>query len=209
MAAASNFILLRDGEVRSVLKGRKTSFRRVVTVPWVKSRRALPYSPYWVDTDGKLFACDQYGDYHPATQVLPGWKVGDTLHVKETWAPEPNYEESHDSPDYDGGGGQADRVVFRADEFPSSGGEPGLSYGVRKWRPSVHMPLWASRILLKVTEVHIERLHAITKEGVRSEGFETLSDFQEDWNKGPGKKWLESNWASNPWVWVTKFRKVG
>lgn len=204
-----NFVLLGDKEVKSVLAGQNVSLRRLVTVPWKGSRRALPYPPYWVDTDGELFACDENGEYHPAIQALPGWQVGDTLHVKETWAPEPNYEDSHDAPEYDGGGGQAGRVVFRADERPSSKKGPGLSYGVRRWRSPVHMPFWASRITLKVTNVHIERLHAVTEERVRSEGFETLSAFQNHWDKTCGKKWLEANWASNPWVRHTEFQKAG
>lgn len=38
------------------------------------------------------------------------------------------------------------------------------------WRPSLHMPRWASRITLAVTDVRIQRLHDITDEDSIAEG---------------------------------------
>ncbi|MBS8210739.1 hypothetical protein DM060_01900 [Klebsiella pneumoniae] len=92
-----------------------------------------------------------------------------------------------------------------------------------KWTPSLHMPRWASRILLEITDVRVERLNAISQEDAQAEGMEltgwrpTYSDpdsggevmtpydnFAELWSSIYG----EDGWKSNPWVWVIEFKLV-
>lgn len=96
-------------------------------------------------------------------------------------------------------------------------------YGNR-WRPSIHMPRWASRLTLELTEVRVERLQAISEVNARAEGChhngpcdharrscEEIGCFGPNsyrgvyadlWNSidGPG------SWEANPWVWVLSFR---
>lgn len=89
---------------------------------------------------------------------------------------------------------------------PAEGGYTG-------WTPSIHMPRWASRILLEVTAVRIERLQAITLEQIVAEGlttpligFEGSADLRGQW-----KRLWEStggDWTANPWVWVVEFQLV-
>ncbi len=197
-------ILFSGPMVRAILEGRKTVTRRLVTVPWKGARRTLPYSPYWDDEDGRLIACDEYGDWHPAEEWLGTWQVGQRLWVKETFA-----EDVGDL-----------SAVFRADrEFD----------GVR-WTPSIFMPRYLSRITLDVTSVRIERLHAITEDDAKAEGvqpfFERFPCFAQDQTLTTGERcidapyrasyavlWDELNderatWKSNPWVWRVEFRRI-
>lgn len=87
-----------------------------------------------------------------------------------------------------------------------------------RWRPSIHIPRWASRILLEITDVRVERLHDITEEDEKSEGVdpslfmgvgvdETYAHryaFRELWMKLNGP----DSWDANPWVWVVEFKRV-
>ncbi|TVU79897.1 hypothetical protein FQP85_22155 [Pseudoalteromonas neustonica] len=75
--------------------------------------------------------------------------------------------------------------------------------------PSIHMPRWASRLTLRVTNVRCERIHQMTKMDAIDEGFD-LSNllgfprlwFRDVWNS------LYSNWDENPWVWVIEFEVI-
>lgn len=76
-----------------------------------------------------------------------------------------------------------------------------------KWKPSIHMPRWASRITLEILKVRTERLNEIRCADVVAEGFPFHSDFDQYkilWDLLHGK----GAWDENPWVWVIEFRKV-
>lgn len=89
------------------------------------------------------------------------------------------------------------------------------------WHPSIHMPRWASRILLKIMDVRVERLCDITEADAYAEGVTVTEDhrsspdfdFRNDartayrhlWERihGPGSTLI------NPWVWVIEFKRLG
>lgn len=120
----------------------------------------------------------------------PYGEVGDHLWVRETWR---RHESGH--------------LFFRADNKLIPNGS--------KWKPSIHMPRAAARLLLEVQEVRIERLQDITRGDAMSEGCpfpniageqDPRSWFAELWNSINAKRGY--SWDNNPWVWVITFKSL-
>jgi hypothetical protein len=90
-------------------------------------------------------------------------------------------------------------VLYRADH----------GYTMR-WRPSIHMPRWASRLTLEILNVRAERLKDIinTPEDIQREGFRSFDDFFFAWDKMYEPRRKEFCVCRNPWVWVIEFRRV-
>jgi hypothetical protein len=93
------------------------------------------------------------------------------------------------------------------------------------WRPSIHMPRWASRITLEITSVRVERLQAISEADARAEGVEydpgeggtfhvsglghccsdsAADSFRKLWESINGAE----SWGANPWVWAITFKRI-
>lgn len=205
-------ILFSADMVRAILEGRKTQTRRPVTVCWKGSARVPPYSPYYVEEDGKLFFQDEYGDFHPMERLCPFGQPGDLLWVRETWQA---YVLDRDGEVHDPFGKIPKEIpccvalAWRADAHDQKG----------PWRPSIHMPRWASRITLRVKSVRIERVQDITDDDaiaegiVGDEGYRVPGPYFGD-QLLPGdcyaNVWqsIYGNWTSNPWVWVVEFERV-
>lgn len=140
----------------------------------------------------------------PGARPPVGWNPGDTLWVRETWAP-------------GGTPGATGAYRYRADGALLSPGE--------KWRPSIHMPRAASRMTLHVARVWRERLTDISWQNILAEGvgddwdrkcirvFQAptpelqdalRADFRYLWvslyGEGPG-----GGWNPETWVWVCEF----
>lgn len=81
--------------------------------------------------------------------------------------------------------------------------EAAEDYGL-KATPSIHMPRWASRILLEITDIRCERLQEIDEAGARREGVKDRAAFIELINRINGAEC----WASNPWCWVVCFKRL-
>lgn len=219
-------ILFSGPMVRAILAGRKTQTRRVVK-----------WRPY---DEGQAFdftgiEAGHYATGHPEH----GWVLrtrgrggvwndltepercrfgqpGDRLWVRETWAifaPDPAGRPGWRM------SGCEEVIAYRAD------GEMTLPPGVR-WRPSIHMPRWASRLSLEVTQVRVERLWAINEDDARAEGVELVDDprakcvrmgeaaarpyryeFRRLWESINGKR-EGASWSANPWLWVVGFQPL-
>jgi hypothetical protein len=204
-------ILFSGPMVRALLEGRKTQTRRLVTVPWQGGRRTLPFAPYWVEEDGRLLFCDEAGEYHPWVDCTHPYGVpGDRLWVRETWAPVDR------SPR---------RIHFAVDRasWLRVDTEDGYRWDFReRWgsdcvppsrlKPGIHMPRWASRITLEVTDVRVQRLQEISEDDVVAEGLDLINGdrrkqdaYAELWDDLNGKR---APWKSNPWVWAISFRRA-
>ncbi len=124
---------------------------------------------------------------------LPYGRPGDQLWVRETWLED-----------------TVGNIRYRATER-------AVQDGNWKWRPSIFMPRWASRISLEVTAVRVERVRDISEEDARAEGVDSIvaTDTYSSYRMGFRKLWDSINakrgysWESNPWVWVVEFKRVG
>lgn len=179
-------IIFNGDMVRAILEGRKTMTRRVVKIdsPTLEFDTC---TPYWPTCTGKG------GDF--IRVPCPYGQPGDRLWVRETWGSgftDMNFKTLTKGAKY-----KADYP----DDTKFTGG---------KWRPSIHMPRWASRITLEITNVRVERLREIDEEEARAEGF-----LNNNWATARGNfalLWDEINgpgsWDKNLWVWVIEFKKL-
>lgn len=206
-------ILFNDEMVRAILDGRKTQTRRVLEVQPPDHRYRL--ATCMSSTDRKIEGLHHWVHVVGVDQRDVGqpyfrcpYVVGDRLWVREAFAvyqAEPIITEGAAV----ASGGDSE-VVYRA-----TYGEGGT------WKPSIHMPRWASRITLEVTDVRVERLQDISEDDAEAEGFsrrepEAYEDALNDdnWATGQFKRVWDSfakrgySWETNPWVWVIEFKRV-
>lgn len=147
--------------------------------------------------------CGEYPEEGSVEIDCPYGVAGDRLWVRETFA----LHDHRDPP----------IVYYRVDDqnkYESDGA----------WKPSIHMPRWASRITLEITKVRVERLQDISEEDAKAEGIEPerfysgkiarrASVYRGEYYRTPFRYlWEEINdrdaWDKNPWVWVISFCRV-
>lgn len=185
-------ILFSAEMVRAILEGRKTQTRRVI-------KDGLGDKPIdTIEFNGVSWTiAGDAPSQHMGEVYMNDWSFdlrcpfgvpGDRLWVRETW----HYRGGNNiepSPGF---------VSYRADgEFTLPGYE---------WRPSIFMPRWASRILLEVTTVRVERLQEISWEDHIAEGTPIGMTFSELWDSINAKR--DYPWESNPWVWAITFKRI-
>ena len=198
-------IIFNADEVRAVLDGRKSATRRVVKEPDLTN--------FICDGEPPTIE-DKYGEHHPATDWCPYGRRGDRLWIRETWwhhkECRPPFEHQRES-----------CVRYDATEPPER--RDWLSEQYTRRSP-VHMPRWASRITLEITDVAVERLQDISEDEARAEGVEAYFDdgvwYYGPYNRGHAdpraafaRLWDSRHkpphdWASSPWAWIVRFRRV-
>lgn len=211
-------ILFSAPMVRAILDGSKTQTRRVVKGAegsfWDHGK-AVGHSPWKpaVCSHGILWD-DGAGHVSETGPRCPYGQVGDWLWVRETW------RSFGDSAAIRPPVPLSCQISYAADNStrwcPVPVGAKGLFPAELKNRPSIHMPRWASRITLEITEVRVERLQAITEADAQAEGISPHLLFTERGREGlvPCFRtlWQSINgpesWEANPWVWVVSFRRV-
>jgi hypothetical protein len=224
-------ILFSGAMVRALLDGSKTQTRRAVKgidperlgetmskAQWARVKRELP------DHFGPRYFC-------------PYGQPGDRLWVRETWGVVSNAWDDDGklidwAPDRPaksitemrfGQGYYSGHAIYAADgSYEWAGDDDGGGEPRSAWHPSIHMPRAASRILLEIVSVRVERLHDISETDAVAEGLPWRHCT--DW-MGPGGTrrdlgpvdayrglWESLNgagsWDANPWVWVVEFKRV-
>jgi hypothetical protein len=228
-------ILFSGPMVRALLDGRKTQTRRVLEKQPPEGCTTLIgpefYVPGVIDEDGELQpGPDVFGVYTDEGEwgARVRFEPGDRLWVRESFSTDfANYY-------------PFDKVWYMADndrryEFEALDGVRGIRSPETsnllipfRWRPSIHMPRWASRLTLIVEDVRVERLQAISEADAMAEGafkgkasgrvFNNVTEMRlgalpwasaRDWY---ADLWDAINgdgaWLANPWVVAVSFRVV-
>jgi len=192
-------ILFSAPMVRALLDGSKTQTRRVC-----KPRRDMgigcDLAPH--EIAGEI----NRGDFTNTVYGAPG----DRLWVRESFA---HIYRGNAAP----AARRPDDVVFMADGLTPD------AYVYGSWKPSIHMPRWASRIDLEITGVRVERLHDISEADAQAEGARECDPVsgREVLLAGASQRgsfvlhyrdiWEQINgagsWPINPWVWVVEFKR--
>jgi len=197
-------ILFSAPMVRAILAGAKTQTRRVVK-PQPEAEHGG--EPYWFVGGYRAWTYRDTQDVlRQGGSVLPCpyGQPGDRLWVRETWSHDAISLDACRAAHEDLMGGMSYGPYYRATE---------VAPDTLVWRPSIHMPRWASRILLEVDSVRVERLQAISRGDAMAEGcpFPNMAAGPNplDWFKG---LWTDLNgpdsWTANHWVWVINFKRL-
>lgn len=225
-------ILFNTAMVQAILACRKT-----------QSRRALKYQPQRSDFLPNLCFpknAAQAKALYPAGWIYPNaldeiltmcpfGEVGDRLWVRETWSvvshsfsddgqlidwdPDRPAIKVHEMPF--GNGYYSGHAIYAADGYFQWGDEDGDETDRSHWKPSIHMPRAACRIILEITSVRVERLQEISEADACAEGCDNsksdaaiaagwyekpIAAFRRVWGQTGGQ------WNANPWVWVIEFK---
>ncbi|EJI4916720.1 hypothetical protein [Klebsiella pneumoniae] len=195
--------------VRAILDGRKTQTRR--PIKWKQTR----FTEIGEREDGSKWPWSEDAEHdfdfwHPC----PFGSVGDRIWVRETFqGPLFDFDlmDSYckDSTPFE----KSEFCVYKADGVPAPEFYDADDELHCCWRPSIHMPRWASRILLEITDVRVERLKSISDRDALREGCsaadmksgDCVADvFARLWASIYGS----DSWNANPWVWVIEFKRV-
>ena len=202
-------VLFSAPMVRAILAGTKTQTRRVVK-PQPTMRDGEPAWPI----DAKRPRDRGFED-------CPYGQPGDRLWVRETWQADPIIDDTWASTQWHGCPKDA-----RIADLPERFHHPRFCnykadwlHGDIRWRPSIFMPRWASRITLEVTDVRVERLQSISNADALAEGVVVHKDhhhkrtshicspyqaYRDLWESING----HGSWEANPWVWVVEFQRA-
>lgn len=157
----------------------------------------------------------------------PYGKPGDRLWVREKWYQKGSWRKpSHPEAEWDDAYFVGSREIVYSADAPKPADDPNNRIWWRA-KPSIHMPRWASRITLEITNVRVERLQDITENDAQAEGCSAVEGckwhtfkemhagipmhahtardaFAALWESING----DDSWDENPWVWVVEFKRL-
>jgi hypothetical protein len=214
-------ILFSAPMVRAVLAVTKTQTRRIV------KPQPLDDAPELATHLARRGHYEWFNREDQCSWKCPYGAPGDRLWVREAWADltathGQRWERFNEETRlYERG--THPFIWYRADGDQPDTGNGALNQ--ERWRPSIYLPRWASRILLEVTGVRIERLQEISEADAIAEGLfkdqavrwttwsateehrehlTPIEAYRELWEAINGR----GSWDANPWVWVISFRRI-
>jgi hypothetical protein len=193
--------------VRAILAGNKTQTRRVIEpqpLPEMRSEDLVSVAPRTVWRRRLTEEVSVSSDVRCRFGA-----TGDRLWVRETMIREPAESFWRYA---------ADRTLVLVDGDDASATSASVAWAHHKnglHCPSIHMPRWASRLTLRLTDVRVQGVQEISAEDAAAEGHPTMhlgaevdADAARDWFSD---LWDSINakrgysWANNPWVWALTF----
>ena len=208
-------ILFNAEMVKAILEGRKTQTRRVIKPqPELSEKAGFCWKGFYYGLGSSEYEtkqnfireCSPYGavDNHRFTP-----KTYCRLWVRERFL----LSNGDFAPTLEEELTKKPNVMYYASDHPR--------YRDRdKWKPSIFMPRWASRITLEITDIRVERVQEITGEDAQAEGWNPFNHlfptvnatdkawlwFKQTWDKINAKRGF--GWDNNPWVWVVEFKRI-
>lgn len=212
-------ILMNGAMVRATLAGIKTQTRRAIGLE------------YFSENDPDNWKCVRATDgiaqfvYKGSPVERPAicrfGKPGDRLWVRESWRTVAGADDI------------APRNLMNVEPFTHYEADESSAAGMGKLRPGMFMPRWASRLILEIPRVRVERLQDISHTDAIAEGVESIANnygngaayrdysmkrpedttewfacpirsFQTLWESINGA----GSWDANPWIWVVEFKKM-
>ena len=225
-------IIFSGPMVRALLEGRKTQTRRTCPQPpkecgitymlgnqsWLPVEKRSPIRRTFEAWGGDLYHNRPEGHMCGSFEILPRWQIGDLLYVRETCSATVTHD-ALNAVRY-----EADQNWHVIDDTKEVADQWLELYryrgGLGATVPPIHMPRWASRLTLEVTDVRVERVQDIGEEDAKAEGAEYLTTpcdhprhtceeigcagigyrlgFADLWHSLNEKRGF--GWNTNPWV---------
>lgn len=201
-------ILFSGPMVRAILDGTKTQTRRI-------AKFVQPNGSDWHIRNG--YGGMSVADEHAVREYGPDYApyaIGDRLWVRESWFVD--HVDCQDGP-YQAPEGMSQQELIENGFLHFAATDDPNSWEAERprWKPSIHMPRWASRLTLTVTDVRVERLQDISEADAKAEGCRAIGsedcpdpdfrsfvwDFNNLWNHINGPE----AWDANPWVVAVSF----
>jgi len=241
-------LLMTGVNVRAILEGRKTHTRRIMKVQPVLTGKINAYTPFeqdaWLWKGGPCLQRVGYGAplvhtdlehmKKAAIKVSPYGNKGDKLWIKETWQPHYSDTMGQFCVKYRADDTCVRRVNWTRDQHAWIKARANAG----KWRPSLLMFRWASRITITLTvDVRVERVQEISEadaiaEGIMRHPMKTSAGTTYTYSHLTPQQMFDSeccesgstaaegyrilwefingpkSWDLNPWVYVLEFKRA-